>query len=933
MRRRATRIPAPLAPWYSLGAHLDTWRAPNVVSLGATLGVDQALSLVSRAPWLNIRMQQATVYECRLVGRILEPGAAGELLALLGEGDPPAPGDIEPRLRSFNLALRFRALGVPATPRTLASWEEMIGWEGAFVRPTRRSSARRWCAVLHESLVAFREPLRREREDLRDPARTAWLREWVRRAAPLGPWALGILLDFKPWHADQPQHPYLSSGGLLSQVVVERAVRWLGSLPTGPWAGGRTVPVGGESPSQGGSALPYRALALQNTRARKAVLEVGARLVRAGSVRWTTLVLLLDELSEHVVAHPIAERWVGPVATLLARTHPRESGTIDRSAIDAAAFLVAWCEHGFVVDDRLLGLLSTPEGTELRHLIQCCDEDTRELALCLSDGNVPRLRNALVLGQRPRRHDWPLVPAWKLLDRYRQLRAGILGCFDRPELVTRAARMLDRLALALRLSPGTTLTRRLARLEEGVEEIELPPFLLPEAALTLRRLAHLSDQSGRGDGLPRPLKKILHSPEAMLEERRALRLRAAAQGLNEGQRARLEALERLRRNPALVAEQVTRQLAKALPKHLAMATLAALEAASRAEMNEHWKAVLAGPGGQVPDSADWDNAIAMVKSVRHNRRILKELLRHEVLGDRSWSRSLPGNQAFMASLSRRGLDVDAWLAARSVRLPSSAGDLVAYVATDPLEVLQMGNLFGTCLSADGCNAHAAVAAAVEVNKRVLYLRDGQGRVQGRRLLALTHDGELLGFHSYGSGEPSGEHAAPEGPKMRRDAAALPDVRPWVKLAFDLLSLDLARATSARLRRSVGETEVRLYLTDEEERPLQLFCRGYFDQLEPFDWWIECLSLERHPTGDRDRTLVCQWLTAGLPEGVSGDETRSWETCRALLWLRSHTPPLSRDRVRELGLGSAQLAVLARHSPSTRLRREARKQVVESNRRG
>jgi len=309
--------------------------------------------------------------------------------------------------------------------------------------------------------------------------------------------------------------------------------------------------------------------------------------------------------------------------------------------------------------------------------------------------------------------------------------------------------------------------------------------------------------------------------------------------------------------------------------------------------------------------------------VHHNRRILTELLRREVRGDRSWARGLPANQAFLESLSAHGLDAQAWLLPRSLRLLTRAGRLLAYVADDPLEVLQMGSLFGTCLSADGSNAHAAVAAAVEVNKRVLYLRDARGRVQGRRLLALTREGELLGFHSYGSGEQAEALNAAAGSGTQRDAPAMPDVRPWVKLAFDLLSLDLARASSARLRRFANASGGGLYLTDEEDRSLQLSCEGYFDHLEPFDWWIEALSLKGTRGGERDETLVSGWL-ASLPLAeLPGCAARPWETCRALLWLGSHAPPLTRDRVSALGLGSAQLAALARHSPSTRLRREAR----------
>ena len=933
MRRTAAPVPGPLQSWYSLGARLRTWKAPSVVSLGAVLGVDRALSLVAAAPWLDGRLHQAPLQEHRLARGILELQSARQLLALLGHGDVSTPSQIEIRLRSFSLALRFRALGVPANPQALATWMDTVGSEAAFVRPTRSASAERWCAALHDSLVTLGDRLQRERANL-DPWRVTSFREWVRHAAPLGPERLGILLDFRPWRADGPVDPGPWGSDLLSQVVVERAIRWLADLPKSI----RPRPLdatGGEASPEGGWPLPRAAFALQNTRAREAVLEVGARLARAGSIRWATLVQLLDALSRRVdwqqrsvaLARPAADRWVGPVAKLLARTHPRESASLDDTAIDAVGFLAQWCDHGFAADDRLLGLLTSRDGAELRSLIQCDDPDTRELALRVSDGSIPRLRNVFVLGQGPRRHAWPLLPAWALVERHANLRNGIRGCFDRPELVARAVRMLDRLALAVRLSPGASLGRRLARLEGGAREIDLPGSLPSDVASSLRRLAYLSAESGLGEALPRSLRKILHSQGAMIEEGRALRLRAAAHDLDERQRARLEKIERIRREPAVAREQVARQLARALPKQLSLATLIALEAAARAEMDEHWRTVLAAPGGQVPETPDWDNALSMVRSVRHNRRILKELLRHEVRGERLWSRNLSANRAFTTSLAERGLDAEAWLAARSRRLPTPAGSLLAYVADDPLEVLQMGNLFGTCLSADGSNAHAAVAAAVEVNKRVLYLRDARGRVQGRRLVALNRQGELLGFHSYGSGERPDDEAGPAGSKAPHDAKALPDVRPWVKLAFDLLSLDLARASSARLLRFVGTGPRDLYLTDEEERSLQLSCRGYFDQLEPFDWWIEGLSLKGPPGGGRDRTLVHDWLTALPRAEFPGCGARPWETCRALLWLGSRAPSLTPARVGELGLGNAQLAVLTRHSPSTRLRREARERMA------
>jgi hypothetical protein len=921
MRGQEAAAPKALQLWRSLGARLRTWNPPNVVALGSALGVDRALSLVSEAPWLNDALHQAPVQDCRLANGIVAPPSTRELLASLAEGEALTSSQIELRRRSFGLALRFRALGVPARPRTLATWRETVGSEEAFVRPAGAPPAERWCGALHESLVAFGDRLQRERASL-DPSHVGSFRGWVRHAAPLGPEAVGVLLEARPWRAEPAAEADSWSSGPPSQAVVERAVRWLADLRRARQAA---------FPSEAGLPLARAAFAMRNVRAREAVLEVGARLARAGSVRWETLASLLDELSRRVewqhlsasLARPTVDRWIGPVSSLLTRTHPPRSTAVDEAAVDAVGLVLQWCEHGFALDDRLLGLLASTEGAELRSLVERCDRDARDLALRVSDGSLPRLRHVLELGQGPRRHSWPLLPAWTLLERHPALRSGIQGCFDRPELVARTMRMLERLALAIRLSPGISLGGRVAQLETGERKVELPGFVPSDAARSLRRLAHLSTESGSAEPLPRSLRKVLRSPEAMLDERRALRLRAKTSGLDERQRARLDKLERIGAEPAALREQLARQLARAIPKHLSLATLGALEAAARAETSEHWRKVLAAPGGEVPETPDWDNALDMVRSVHHNRRILTELLRHEVCGDRSWARRLPANQAFLEALSAHGLDAQAWLGPLSRSLATRAGRLLAYGADDPLEVLRMGNLFGTCLSADGCNAHAAVAAAVEVNKRVLYLRDARGRVQGRRLLALTREGELLGFHSYGSGE---QPVAPTAPRTQRDAPAMPDVRPWVKLAFDLLSLDLARASSARLRR-FADTSPGLYLTEEEDSSLQLSCRGYFDHLEPFDWWIEALSLEGSAGGERDQALVSEWLTGRLPAGLPGLATRPWETCRALLWLGSRAPQLSATRVAALGLGRDQLGVLARHSPSARLRREAREPWV------
>jgi hypothetical protein len=110
----------------------------------------------------------------------------------------------------------------------------------------------------------------------------------------------------------------------------------------------------------------------------------------------------------------------------------------------------------------------------------------------------------------------------------------------------------------------------------------------------------------------------------------------------------------------------------------------------------------------------------------------------------------PANRQFLAGLRARGVNPDPWLDppadhwvhgknGRPVRL---------CFEKDPLEMLRMGEDFGTCLSPGSFNFFSAVANVVDVNKHVIYARDGHGRVVGRCLVALTDGGRLLTFNPY-----------------------------------------------------------------------------------------------------------------------------------------------------------------------------------------
>ncbi len=107
------------------------------------------------------------------------------------------------------------------------------------------------------------------------------------------------------------------------------------------------------------------------------------------------------------------------------------------------------------------------------------------------------------------------------------------------------------------------------------------------------------------------------------------------------------------------------------------------------------------------------------------------------------------NQRFLEGLRGRGVNVEPWLAERQLQVAMPGGGPVTLsLEPDPLEILQMGAHFGTCLTPGNANYYSAVVNAADINKRVVYARGPDGRVVGRCLLALTDAGDLLAFEPY-----------------------------------------------------------------------------------------------------------------------------------------------------------------------------------------
>ena len=148
--------------------------------------------------------------------------------------------------------------------------------------------------------------------------------------------------------------------------------------------------------------------------------------------------------------------------------------------------------------------------------------------------------------------------------------------------------------------------------------------------------------------------------------------------------------------------------------------------------------------------------LAVLKLEAKTRALARTVLARR-FGVGPWDlRDHPKNASFVASLEKRGARMAPWLdgiGARKERLPAQdkGRELTLELEADPLEILEMGRHFGTCLSPGAFNYFSVFSNLVDINKRVLYARDGEGRVSGRCLLGLTAEGALVTFHAYRHG--------------------------------------------------------------------------------------------------------------------------------------------------------------------------------------
>jgi hypothetical protein len=292
-----------------------------------------------------------------------------------------------------------------------------------------------------------------------------------------------------------------------------------------------------------------------------------------------------------------------------------------------------------------------------------------------------------------------------------------------------------------------TLYMDLMGTEPGLGRALFPDFAawLGDDAL-LDRFCYLQRLAGEPPSLPHALLRDFSRADKRQRERERL---SALGNLTDAQRSRLERLVHqapLEEPPT--PDWTVRRLKERVDAAQVRAFEARLDATLAAVLHAGWGIRLERM------TPEWRDAVRFQLATDDNKELLGTLLRYAAAQPgRPLVRAMAANAPWLKRAAKR-MDVGAWLAPRATEVELQGRRYVLSVEQDPLQVLRMGIPFDTCLSLEnGGNAAATVLNALDANKRVLYLRDEDGAIVARKLLAVSREWTLLGYRLYVALEP------------------------------------------------------------------------------------------------------------------------------------------------------------------------------------
>ena len=133
-------------------------------------------------------------------------------------------------------------------------------------------------------------------------------------------------------------------------------------------------------------------------------------------------------------------------------------------------------------------------------------------------------------------------------------------------------------------------------------------------------------------------------------------------------------------------------------------------------------------------------AIAFSLNLEKNKRAARSAIKHIIIGDyKRWIVGKKKNKEFLEKLNGMGINVKPLIEGFSKKF----NDFTVYMETKPINILQMGELFSTCLSLSlRWNRHnyALVPYLVDINKKVIFIKNKSGEIIARTRLDISDKG-------------------------------------------------------------------------------------------------------------------------------------------------------------------------------------------------
>ena len=275
------------------------------------------------------------------------------------------------------------------------------------------------------------------------------------------------------------------------------------------------------------------------------------------------------------------------------------------------------------------------------------------------------------------------------------------------------------------------------------DEVNIPK----RARIWIRRLSYFQRIQAKDFRIPKSIARHINWRSKTIHEKNHLSEQISLGRANQKMIQRFEYLETV----DLTAVSGESQLCRSAQESVFITGLEALQQILLVTVKDYWKKTI-GPipawnNSELAERAKW-----VSRMNQEQKRYLARCISHWQEFQSDLKQTLPENRRWIGKLSSHCTHSAPWFS--GFRQPISIGDqdFSLELCQNPLDVFEMGELFYTCLSVDGCYEMSVLPNAIEANKQVVYARDSEGTIVARKLIAINTDFELAGFYAYTNSE-------------------------------------------------------------------------------------------------------------------------------------------------------------------------------------